>query len=35
MSQICGTLKNSMIYVEVVITGQINRPFLARNSVLH
>jgi hypothetical protein len=35
MSQICGMLKNPAIYVEVGITGQIDRPFLARNSVLH
>jgi hypothetical protein len=34
MSQICGMLKNPVIYVEVGITGQIDRPFLARNSVL-
>jgi hypothetical protein len=30
MSQICGMLKNPVIYVEVGITGQIDRPFLAR-----
>jgi hypothetical protein len=35
MPQICGMLKNSVIYVEVGITGQIDRPSLARNSVLH
>jgi hypothetical protein len=35
MSQICGMLKNPVIYVEVGIKGQINRPFLARNSVLY
>jgi hypothetical protein len=35
MSQIFGMLKNPVIYVEVGITGQINRQFLARNSVLH
>jgi hypothetical protein len=35
MSQICCMLKNPVIYVEVGITGQINRPFLARNSALH
>jgi hypothetical protein len=29
MSQICGMLKNPVIYVEVDSTGQINRPFLA------
>jgi hypothetical protein len=34
MSQICGMLKNPVIHVEVGITGQINRPFLARNSAL-
>jgi hypothetical protein len=28
-------LKNPVIYVEVGITGQIDWPFLARNSVLH
>jgi hypothetical protein len=31
MSQICGMLKNPVIYVEVGITGEI----LAHNSVLH
>jgi hypothetical protein len=35
MSQICGMLKNPVIYEEVGITGQIDRPFLAPNSVLH
>jgi hypothetical protein len=35
MSQICGLLKNPVIYVEVGITGQIDRPFLTHNSVLH
>jgi hypothetical protein len=35
MSQICGMLKNPVIYVEVEIIGQTDRPFLARNSVLH
>jgi hypothetical protein len=35
MSQICGMLKNPVIYVEVGIAGHIDRPFLARNSVLH
>jgi hypothetical protein len=35
MSHICGMLKNTVIYVEVRITSQINRPFLARNSVFH
>jgi hypothetical protein len=35
MSQICVLLKNPVVYVEVGITGQIDRPFLARNSVLH
>jgi hypothetical protein len=35
MSQICGTIKNPVIYVEVGITGQIDRLFLARDSVLH
>jgi hypothetical protein len=35
MSQICGILKKPVIYVGVGITGQINRPFLAHNSVLH
>jgi hypothetical protein len=33
-SQICGMLKNPVIYVEVRITGQSDWPFLARNSVL-
>jgi hypothetical protein len=27
MSQICDMLKNPTIYVEIGITGQINRPF--------
>jgi hypothetical protein len=31
MSQICGTLKNPAIYVEVGIAGQIDRPFLAQS----
>jgi hypothetical protein len=35
MSQICGMLKNPVMYVKVWITGQTDRPFLARNSVLH
>jgi hypothetical protein len=35
MSQICGMLKNPVIYVEVGIKRQIYRPFLARNSILH
>jgi hypothetical protein len=35
MSQIYSMLKNPVIYVEVGITGKIDRPFLARNSVLH
>jgi hypothetical protein len=35
MSHICGMLKNPVIYVEVGITGQINRPFLACTSVIH
>jgi hypothetical protein len=35
MLQICGTLKNPVIYVEVRITGQIDWPFLAFNSALH
>jgi hypothetical protein len=35
MSQICGMLKNPVIYVEVGITGQINWSFLTHNSVLH
>jgi hypothetical protein len=35
MSQICGMEKNSVIYVGVVITGKIDRPFLALNSILH
>jgi hypothetical protein len=30
MSQICGMLKNLAIYVEVGITCQIDRPFLAQ-----
>jgi hypothetical protein len=30
MSQICGMLKNSAIYLEVGIVGQIDRPFLAQ-----
>jgi hypothetical protein len=30
MSQLCGMLKNSAIYVEVGIAGQIDRPFLAQ-----
>jgi hypothetical protein len=34
MSQFCRMLKNPVIYVEVGITGQIDRPFLARNFVL-
>jgi hypothetical protein len=29
MSQICDMLKNTVIYVEVGITSQIDRPFLA------
>jgi hypothetical protein len=35
MYQICSMLKNPMIYEEVGITGQIDRQFLARNSILH
>jgi hypothetical protein len=35
MSQICGMLKNPVIYVEVGITDQTDRAFLARNSALH
>jgi hypothetical protein len=35
MSQLCGVLKNPVIYVEVETTGQIHRQFFARNSVLH
>jgi hypothetical protein len=34
MSQICGMSKNPVIYVEVGITGQTDRPFLAPNAVL-
>jgi hypothetical protein len=34
MSQICGMWKNPAIYLEVEIADHINRPFLARNSVL-
>jgi hypothetical protein len=30
MSQICGMYKNPVIYVEVGITGQIDRSFLAQ-----
>jgi hypothetical protein len=30
MSKICGMLKNPVIYVEVGITGQIDRLFLAQ-----
>jgi hypothetical protein len=29
MSQLCGMLKNPVIYVVVGIAGQIDRPFLA------
>jgi hypothetical protein len=35
MSQICGMLKKPVIWVKFGITGQINRAFLAHNSVLH
>jgi hypothetical protein len=35
LSQLCGMSKNPVIYVGVGITGQIDRSFLARNSVLH
>jgi hypothetical protein len=35
MSQICGMLKNPVIYMEVEIEGQIDWPFLACNSILH
>jgi hypothetical protein len=35
MSQICGMKKNPAMYVEVGITDQTDRPFLAHNSVLH
>jgi hypothetical protein len=30
MSQICGMLKNPVIYVEVGIAGKIDRLFLAQ-----
>jgi hypothetical protein len=35
MSHICDMLKNPVIYVDVGIAGQTDRPFLALNSVLH
>jgi hypothetical protein len=35
MSQLCDMLKTPVTYVEVEVTGQIDRPFLDRNSVLH
>jgi hypothetical protein len=34
MSQICDMLKNPVIYVKVGITGQIDRPFIARKSLI-
>jgi hypothetical protein len=35
MLQICGMLKNPVIYVEVGIASQIDWPFLAPTSILH